>query len=139
MVRYQKKYSYVTFDIMLAPDPMSHKVLQKIFWLIVHSIIGTLGSSFLVRNGGASKWSLSTLTALIILIVSSGTWLSLFLLRFLLFFFLDADIVGSLGRYSICGCAGESWHFLTQSPSKEVLSPSLAMVPKMLVDTSNAT
>jgi hypothetical protein len=31
------------------------------------------------------------------------------------------------------------WHFLTQSPSKEVLSPSLVTAPKMLVDTSNAT
>jgi hypothetical protein len=31
----------------------------------------------------------------------------LFLLRFLLFFFLDAGVVRSLGRYDICGCAGE--------------------------------
>jgi hypothetical protein len=28
------------------------------------------------------------------------------------------------------------WHFLTQSPSKEVLSPSPAMTPKMLVGIS---
>jgi hypothetical protein len=73
----------------------------------MHSIVGFLGSSFLTRNGGASKWSLSTLTALIILIVSSGTWLSLFLLWFLLFYFLGAGVVGSSGRYGICGCAGE--------------------------------
>jgi hypothetical protein len=101
------KYSYVTFDIMLAPDPMSEKVLRKIFWLIVHSIVGTLGSSFLTTNGGESKWSLSILTALIILIVSFGTWLSLFLLQFQLFFFLGAGVVGSVGRYDICGCARE--------------------------------
>jgi hypothetical protein len=74
------KYSYVTFEIILAPDPMLEKVLRKIFWLIVHSIIGTPGSSFLTTNSGESKWSLSILTALIILIVSSSTWLSLFLL-----------------------------------------------------------
>jgi hypothetical protein len=61
----------------------------------------------LTRNGGASKWSLSTLTALIILIVSSSTWLSLFHLQFLLFFYLGASVIGSLGRYDICGCARE--------------------------------
>jgi hypothetical protein len=95
---------------MLAPDPMSQKVLRKIFWLIVHSIIGTPGSSFLTRNGGASKWPLSALTALIILIVSSGTWLSLFLLRFLLFFFLGASVLAlqvgtaSVGVQGSAGC-----------------------------------
>jgi hypothetical protein len=37
------------------------------------------------------------------------------------------------------GAKNPCWHFLMQSPSKEVLSPSPATAPKMLVDTSNAT
>jgi hypothetical protein len=37
------------------------------------------------------------------------------------------------------GAKNACCHFLTQLPSKEVLSPSLATAPKMLVDTSNAT
>jgi hypothetical protein len=32
--------------------------------------------------------------------------------------------------------ARECWHFLAQSPSEEVLSPSLAMAPEMIVGIS---
>jgi hypothetical protein len=64
------KYSYVTFDIMLTPDPISQKVLWKTFWLIRHSIVGTPGSSFLARNGEANKPSYFDWIVLIILTVS---------------------------------------------------------------------
>jgi hypothetical protein len=49
------KYSYVTLDIMVTPDPMSQKVLWKILCPMVHSIVGTPGSSFLARNGWSEE------------------------------------------------------------------------------------
>ena len=99
------KYSYVTLDIMLTPDPMSQKVLWKILCPMVHSIIGTPRSSFLARNGEARKWSYSDLSVLIILTDSSCDCLALFFLLLLLFFFLV--IVVSSGRYDICECPGD--------------------------------
>jgi hypothetical protein len=45
------KYSYITLDIMLTPDPILQKVLWKILCPMKHSIVGTPGSSFLARNG----------------------------------------------------------------------------------------
>jgi hypothetical protein len=99
------KYSYVTFDIMLIPNPTLQKVLWKIFWLIVHSIVGTLGSSFLARNGGARRWLHFDRMVLIMLIVSLGDWLVLFFLH--LFFFFLVTIVVSAGRYAFYGWVGE--------------------------------
>jgi hypothetical protein len=43
---------------MLTPNLISQKVLWKTFWLIKHSIVDTPGSSFLAKNGGASKPSI---------------------------------------------------------------------------------
>jgi hypothetical protein len=74
------KYSYVTLDIMLTPDPMSQKVLWKILCLMVHSIIGMLGSFFLARNGEARRWLYSDRSVLIILTISSSDLLVLFFL-----------------------------------------------------------
>ena len=65
------KYSYVTLDIILMPDPMSQKVLWKILFPMVHSIVGTPGSSFLARNGEARRWTYSDRSVLIMLTVSS--------------------------------------------------------------------
>ena len=99
------KYSYVTLDIILTPDPMSPKVLWNILCLIVHSIVGMPGSSFLVRYGEASRWSYSDQSVLIMLIDSSCGCLVLVFLLLQLFFFLF--IVVSSGRYDICGCPGD--------------------------------
>ena len=74
------KYSYVTLDIMLTPDPMSQKVLWKIFCPMVHSIVGTPGSSFLARNGETRRWSYSDLSVLIMLTDSFCCCLTLFFL-----------------------------------------------------------
>jgi hypothetical protein len=93
------KYLYVTLDIMLMPDPMSQKVLWKILSSVVHSIVGTLGSSFLTRKGEASRWSYSDRTMLIILTDSSCGYLVLFLLLWLFFF----SAVLSSYMFAFCG------------------------------------
>jgi hypothetical protein len=51
---------------MLTPDPISQKVLWKILYPIVHSIVGTPGSSFLVMNGDARRWLYSDRSVFII-------------------------------------------------------------------------
>jgi hypothetical protein len=108
------KYSYVTLDIMLTPDPISQKVLMKILCPMVHSIIGTLGSSFLARNGEARRWSYSDQSVLIMLTDSSGDCLILFFLLFRLFFFLVTVV--SSGRYAFCGWLGDcKIHFLKEN------------------------
>ena len=98
------KYSYVTLDIILTPDPMS-QVLWNIICPMVHSIVGMPGSSFLARNGEASRWSYSDLSVLIMLTDSSSDCLALFFLLLRLFFFLVTVV--SSGRYNGCGCPGE--------------------------------
>jgi hypothetical protein len=99
------KYSYVIFDIILTPNPILQKVLWKTFWLIRHSIVGTLGSSFFARNGGVNKPSYSNWTVLIILTVSSCVWLALFFLQLLGFFF-SLIVTGSFLLDGAWGCAG---------------------------------
>ena len=98
------KYWYITLDIILTPNPISHEVLWKILCPIVHSIMGTPRSSFLARNGEARRWSYSDQSVLIILTDSSLGCLALF---FLLRLFLFLVTVVSLGRYAICGWLGE--------------------------------
>ena len=99
------KYSYVTLDIILTPDPISQKVLWNILYPMVHSIIGTPRSSFLARNGEARRWLYSDQSVLIMLTDSSCDCLALFFLLLMLFFFLV--IVVSSARYDICGCLGD--------------------------------
>ena len=99
------KYSYVTLDIMLTPDPMWQKVLWKILCPMVHSIVGTPGSSFLARNGEARRWPYSDRSVLIMLTNSSCDCLTLFFLLLLLFFFLVTVV--SLGKYGVRGCLGD--------------------------------
>ena len=94
------KYSYITLDIILTPDPMSQKVLWKILYLMVHSIMGTLGSSILVRNDQARRWSYSDQIVLIMLTDSSCGCLALFFLLLWLFLFLVTVV--SSGRYAFC-------------------------------------
>ena len=95
------KYSYVTLDIMLTPDPVSQKVLWNILCPMVHSIVGTPGSSFLARNGEARRWPNSDRSVLIMLTVSSCGWLVLFFLLLQFFFFLVTVV--SSGRHAFCG------------------------------------
>ena len=59
---------------------MSQKVLWKILYPMVHSIVGTPRSSFLARNGEARRWSYSDQSVLIMLTDSSYSWLTLFFL-----------------------------------------------------------
>ena len=99
------KYSYVTMDIILTPDPMSQKVLWNLFYPMVHSIVGTPKSSFLVRYGELRRWSYTDRNVLIMLTNSSGGCLALFFLLHLLFFFLFTVV--SSGRYDVCGCLGD--------------------------------
>ena len=99
------KYSYVTLDIMLTPDLMSQKVLWKILCPMVHLIVGTLGSSFLARNGEVRRWSYSDRSVLIMLIDPSCGCLTLFFLFLLLFSFL-VTVVSSDG-YGVYGCPGD--------------------------------
>ena len=70
------------------PDLMSQKVLWKILYPMVHSIVDTPGSSFLARNGEARRWSYSNQSVWIMLTDSSSDCLVLFFLLLLLFFFL---------------------------------------------------
>ena len=81
---------------MLTPDPISLKVLWKILCLIVHSIIGTPGSSFLVRKGEARRWSYSDWSVLIISTDSSLSCLSLFFLLRLLISCITIEIASYL-------------------------------------------
>jgi hypothetical protein len=80
------KYSYITLDIILTPNPMSQNVLWKILCPMVHSIISTPGSSFLVRYGEVRRWSYSDRSVLTMLTDSSCGCLALFFLLLLLFF-----------------------------------------------------
>ena len=99
------KYSYVTLDIILAPDLMSQKVMWNILCPMVHLIVGTPRSSFLARNGEARRWSYSDRSVLIMLTNSSWGCLALFFLLLLLFFLLVTVV--SSGRYGVYGCLAD--------------------------------
>ena len=100
---------------------------------MVHSIMGTPGSSFLARNGEAWRWSYSDRSVLIMLTDSSWGCLALFFLVLLLFFFLVTIV--SLGTYGVCGCPGDCrMRFLKENFSflslivKQILALSTQMM-----------